>query len=150
MKSRFVVMLIFVGYTVLSAAQAVAEERPVDLVRQEVAAVLALLDDKSLDSETRRQTISDRIARHFDFEDMSRSILAVNWKNATDLQRERFKALFFQTIRPQAGSRSVAKLFCPSDSGPGTLAPEVSKRGPSRRCRQARSSSPELSQVRFV
>lgn len=94
MKSRFIVMLIFVGYAVLSAAPAVAEERPVELVRQEVAAVLALLDDKSLDSETRRQMLSDRIARHFDFEDMSRSILAVNWKDATDLQRERFKALF--------------------------------------------------------
>jgi phospholipid transport system substrate-binding protein len=94
MKTRFVVTLIFVGYAVLSAAHAVAEERPVELVRQEVAAVLALLDDKSLDSETRRQTVSDRIASHFDFDDMSRSILAVNWKDATDLQRERFKALF--------------------------------------------------------
>ena len=40
MKSRFIVMLIFVGYAVLSAAHAVAEERPVELVRQEVTAVL--------------------------------------------------------------------------------------------------------------
>jgi phospholipid transport system substrate-binding protein len=94
MKSRFVVMFMLVGAVALSAARAVAEERPAELVRQEVAAVLALLDDKSLDSETRRQMLSDRLARHFDFEDMSRSILAVNWKDATDLQRERFKALF--------------------------------------------------------
>jgi phospholipid transport system substrate-binding protein len=71
-----------------------AEQRPVELVRAEVAAILQALDEQQRDPSARRQVLSDRIARNFDFDDMARSILATNWKGASEAQRERFKALF--------------------------------------------------------
>jgi phospholipid transport system substrate-binding protein len=70
----------------------------VEIVRQEVATVLQILDDKKLDAASRSARISDRIARGFDFDDMSQSILAVNWKDATDPQKARFKSLLRLTL----------------------------------------------------
>lgn len=75
-----------------------AEKSPVELVRGEVAAILAVLDDPSLDPAVRRRTLSDRIARNFDFDAMSQSILAVNWKDASEAQREQFEDLFRQIL----------------------------------------------------
>lgn len=74
------------------------DESPVEIVRREVAAVLQVLEDGSLDAKARRAVVSDRIAKHFDFDDMSQSILAQNWKDATDSQRNEFKALFRRTL----------------------------------------------------
>lgn len=74
------------------------QRRPVELVQEEVAAVVAFLDDTRHDAGERRRLVGDRIARHFDFDDMSRSILAVNWSDASEAQRERFKGLFRKTL----------------------------------------------------
>lgn len=74
-------------------------ESPVEMVRQEVAAVLQVLDDSKLDAASRRAVVSDRIAESFDFDDMSQSILAVNWKDTTDPQKARFKSLFLMTLK---------------------------------------------------
>ena len=76
------------------AATTAAETRPVELVRAEVAALLAVLDDKTLDAEQRRQALSDRIAKRFDLLDMAQRILAVNWAKATPDQRATFVTLF--------------------------------------------------------
>ena len=76
------------------AVATAAETRPVELVRAEVAALLAVLDDKTLDAEQRRQALSDRIAKRFDLLDMAQRILAVNWAKATPDQRATFVTLF--------------------------------------------------------
>ena len=82
------------GFLLLAPVTHAAEIRPVELVRAEVAALLAVLDDPTLDAEQRRQSLSDRIAKRFDLQDMSQSILAVNWAKATPAQREQFLTLF--------------------------------------------------------
>jgi len=76
------------------AVATAAETRPVELVRAEVAALLAVLDDKTLDAVQRRQALSDRIAKRFDLLDMAQRILAVNWAKATPDQRAAFVTLF--------------------------------------------------------
>ena len=73
-------------------------ESPVEMVRREVATVLQILDDEKLDAASRRAMVSERIASGFDFDDMSQSILAVNWKDATDAQKARFSSLFRATL----------------------------------------------------
>jgi len=73
-------------------------ESPVEMVRKEVAAVLQVLDDAKLDAASRSAVVSDRIAKSFDFDDMSQSILAVNWKDATAPQKARFKSLLRMTL----------------------------------------------------
>lgn len=67
---------------------------PTDQVRQAVNDVIALLQRSDLDPAARRQQLRAAIGPHFDFESMSRSILALNWKKASADQRKRFMALF--------------------------------------------------------
>ena len=89
LRSALVGLMLFAP-AVASAAQT----RPVELVRAEVAALLAVLDDKTLDAVQRRQALSDRIAKRFDLLDMAQRILAVNWAKATPDQRAAFVTLF--------------------------------------------------------
>ena len=81
-----------------SAAVWAAAKTPTEQVREVVDEVLALLADESLEQDARRTQIREAIAPHFDFEAMSRSILAVNWKKATPEQRSRFVELFKQRL----------------------------------------------------
>jgi phospholipid transport system substrate-binding protein len=96
--NRLLTSLLALCASALLAAPAGAEQRPVDLVRAEVAAILQALDDSRRDPAARRQVLSDRIARNFDFDDMARSILATNWKGASEAQRDSFKSLFREIL----------------------------------------------------
>ena len=78
--------------------QAVAAITPTEQIREVVDAVMEVLKQPGLDQAQRRQGIRDLIAPHFDFEVMSRSILAKNWKKADAAQREQFVALFRQLM----------------------------------------------------
>ncbi|MGD8497467.1 MAG: ABC transporter substrate-binding protein, partial [Chromatiales bacterium] len=56
--------------------------------------VLAVLKDESLDKSAKREKLRELIAPVFDFEAMSRSILAQDWKKASPEQQKRFIELF--------------------------------------------------------
>ena len=64
------------------------------LVQSAVEQVLDLLRDESLQGADRRARLRDVIAPNFDFEAMSRSILAAAWKKGTPEEQQRFVALF--------------------------------------------------------
>jgi len=93
LRSALVGLMLFAP-AVASAAQT----RPVELVRAEVAALLAVLDDKTFDAAQRRQALSDRISKRFDLMDMAQRILAVNWAKATPDQRAAFVTLFRRVL----------------------------------------------------
>jgi phospholipid transport system substrate-binding protein len=76
------------------SSQAVAVPSPTEQLREVVDGVMALLKQPEVDQAQRRQQMRDLIAPHFDFEVMSRSILAKNWKKADAAQRDRFVELF--------------------------------------------------------
>ena len=67
---------------------------PTDQIRSAVNEVLVILQNKDLQSETRRQNIRDAIGPYFDFRAMSQSTLALNWKKATPEQKDHFVALY--------------------------------------------------------
>jgi len=67
---------------------------PTKAVETVVEKVLALLRDQSLDPKVRRASLREAIAPSFDFESMSRSILAAAWKQATPEEQQRFLTLF--------------------------------------------------------
>ncbi len=77
-----------------SWAIAVDRSEPTVVVQTVIDQVLEVLQDDSLEQTARRKKIRDLIAPHFDFQAMSRSILAQNWKKASREQRERFIELF--------------------------------------------------------
>ena len=74
------------------------EESPGKIVKQVVDKVLSVLKDESLDEEERKQLISDLIKERINFKDMSRRILATNWKIATEEQKVEFTSLFQEIL----------------------------------------------------
>ena len=75
-------------------AGAAAAESPAELVRAEVAEVLAIVKDENISKAARRARLTRRIASRFDFESMAQSILATHWKKASVDEREVFIDLF--------------------------------------------------------
>ncbi len=75
-------------------AGAAAADSPAELVRAEVAEVLAIVKDESISKATRRARLTRRIASRFDFESMAQSILATHWKKASADERAVFIDLF--------------------------------------------------------
>ena len=75
-----------------------AASTPTDTVKDTVEGVLATLADPSLDEQSQRYNVMTLIATRFNFPGMSKRILATNWKNADERQRERFVELFSQIL----------------------------------------------------
>jgi phospholipid transport system substrate-binding protein len=69
-----------------------------DQVKQTVDAVIELLNNKELkkpeNKELRRKKIRDIINRRFDFEEMAKRSLALNWNKRTPAEKKEFVALF--------------------------------------------------------
>jgi phospholipid transport system substrate-binding protein len=82
----------------LFATNAIAESTPTDDVRTSVDAVIALLKDDTLDTESRRDRMREVIDKRFDFRAMSQRTLATNWNKTTDEEKEKFVDLFSQLI----------------------------------------------------
>jgi phospholipid transport system substrate-binding protein len=78
--------------------QAEVAPTPTELVQETVDAVIALLKEKSLDPDIRRDKIRALIDDSFDFRLMSQRALSANWKQATPDQQERFVDLFSQLL----------------------------------------------------
>ena len=70
------------------------EESPENIVKTNVNKVVDILKDKDLDEDQKRQSIYSIAKKHIDFEGMSRRILTVNWKKASDNQKVKFISLF--------------------------------------------------------
>lgn len=71
-----------------------ATASPKEQIRSVVDKVLAILQNKDLQSEIRIQSIREAVEPYFDFRAMSQSTLGQDWKKATPDQRSRFVALF--------------------------------------------------------
>ncbi len=82
----------------VSPASGADQESPGEMVRGVVQRVLAMMHDERLDREQRRAGLRDAIGDNFDFEDMSRRILALQWEQATAEERERFVSLLKQRL----------------------------------------------------
>lgn len=74
------------------------KEEPGKIVKEIVEQVLLVLQDDSLDEAKRKELITNLIEPRINFKDMSRRILATNWKRATEQQQQEFTALFQQIL----------------------------------------------------
>jgi len=87
----------------LSTAAAAADATPPDqLVRQVTERVLALIkanrDEYARDHKKLFTAVDTEVLPYFDFGVMSRSVLALNWRRASDEQRERFVKEFRELL----------------------------------------------------
>lgn len=96
-KSLFTATLLVLGM-VFGSAVGAASNSPTEQIQTVVDEVISLLKDDSLSKQQRRDQIRAIVAPHFDFEAMSQSILALNWKKASPEQRARFVELFQQLL----------------------------------------------------
>ena len=90
-KSLIIMVFLVVGTISVSKA---TTPGPMDMVHESVDAIIATLKNKSLEEDARRVRITYLIRSRFDFETMSRRILATNWKKASEEQKKRFTELF--------------------------------------------------------
>ena len=85
---------LFPLFLTLVAPGALALESPGTALKKDVAQVLSVLRDKSLDTSVRRARLNTILDARFDVEAMAQRILAVNWSETTTYQRQRFVQLF--------------------------------------------------------
>ena len=100
MKARLIyltsLLLCFFSFSINAHEQ--HEEEPGKIVRDTVDQVLMILQDASLDEAKRKELITNLIEPRVNFKNMSRRILATNWKVATEEQQQQFTALFKQIL----------------------------------------------------
>jgi phospholipid transport system substrate-binding protein len=73
-------------------------DTPSEVISRLRDSAIAILTDTGLDSAQRRDRIRSIITDNVNFAQMSRRILAVNWKKADPDQRERFAELFIDLL----------------------------------------------------
>lgn len=77
-----------------SASGVPAADTPAAVVQQTADDVIAVLQNKELTSEQRRQKIEEIVYTRFDFKTLSRLVLARNWRTLTPEQQEAFVTEF--------------------------------------------------------
>ncbi|MEJ2688403.1 MAG: ABC transporter substrate-binding protein [Deltaproteobacteria bacterium] len=101
----FATLLLMLGFLLLifsiPHAHSTAVE-PQQVVKETVERILALIKDPKLAGKEKeaekRQLIIAAVEKRFDFREMSRSTLAVNWRSITPEQRDVFVKLFTQLL----------------------------------------------------
>ena len=86
--ARVVVAVMALGCVRVRTARAV--DTPAQVVQQTSDAVVAVLADKGLAANEKRRKIEDIVYAHFDFETLSRLVLARNWKQLSPQQQTEF------------------------------------------------------------
>ena len=71
---------------------------PMGRVKDTTDRVIRILKDESLDRESRWDQIAALINEGFDFRSMSQSVLATQWRRATEEERRKFTEFFSQYI----------------------------------------------------
>ena len=95
--------------TPLAASTNAGQESPTAVVRATLEAVFHLLDDPQLkpaaQAKHRRHLLEQVIADRFDYEEMSKRTLAVQWKALNDRDRQEFVQLFKAFLSDQYAAR---------------------------------------------
>ncbi|MGK0296989.1 MAG: phospholipid transport system substrate-binding protein [Gammaproteobacteria bacterium] len=81
---------------------------PMGRVKDTTDRVISILQDKSLDRETSWNQIAALIYEGFDFRSMSQSVLATQWKRASEEERKKFTEFFSQYIEATYRSKIEA------------------------------------------
>lgn len=87
---------ILIALALMQPLRALATPDPMTETRTAINQVVALLKDRSLESNpnTRRRRLEDAVEAHFDFAMMTRAALGVHWNELSEKQRKDFVELF--------------------------------------------------------
>ncbi len=100
--SRLVIVPFILVMLLLFATRVPAAPSPTENIRTATDRVLSVLNDKSLNKEQRRTALRKEIRKivnqRFDFQTMSKSVMANHWRKATGYERSRFVDFFSQNL----------------------------------------------------
>jgi phospholipid transport system substrate-binding protein len=96
--NRLAMLSVPILLAAMAGTSVAASPGPMDRVKQDVGAVVAILKDKNVEREMRWSRISDILRNRIDFQTMSQRILAANWQLATDEEKEKFMEYFSQYL----------------------------------------------------
>ena len=88
-----------------AAGNPAARSAPIQMIEETVAEVLAVLNDAALSTADKRSRLEDLAHAHFDFETMSRLVLARNWKRFSKPQQAEFVEEFKNFLAHSYGDR---------------------------------------------
>lgn len=92
------ITLSLIAFAISTSMFAADLTTPKGRIEDSVGKIIALLEDDNLDMDARWLRIEDVIDDSFDFQSMSQSVLATNWKKATLGEREKFIEYFTQHL----------------------------------------------------
>ncbi len=95
-KLRIIILSLFF---LACAGVSLASSGPMAQAQGTIDKVVQILKTADLDTEVRREMLSQELAERFDFRAMSQRVLAVNWKKASPQEREKFTALFSELLK---------------------------------------------------
>ena len=100
--SRLLIVPFALAVLLLFATRVLALANPTENIRTATDRVLSVLNDKSLNKGQRRialrQEIRKVVEQRFDFQTMSKSVMANHWRKATGYERSRFVDFFSQNL----------------------------------------------------
>ena len=91
-------IFLFSSLIVVMTSLVWAATEPADMVKTASDKVLTTLRDQSLSRNQRWQRLSEILRASFDFEGISRSVLATNWTEATAEEQRQFVEFFSQYL----------------------------------------------------
>jgi phospholipid transport system substrate-binding protein len=103
-RARLGAMAALVAVVSLASLASAAEE-PRALIQRTIDQVLAILRDKSRSSDQRRADLEVIARDRFDFETMSKLVMATNWKKLTPPQQTEFVDQFTRFLANDYGKR---------------------------------------------
>jgi len=92
------IVLATLGTFAASARSAAAADSPKEVVRKLSDAVIAVLQEKDLSADAKREKIRGIVIGYVDFQTMSRLILARNWNGLDDAKKSEFVEQFKQNL----------------------------------------------------
>jgi phospholipid transport system substrate-binding protein len=100
-----IALLFAVAGAPAAADAAVPSGSAQSVVEEALAQVIAILNDTKMSEATRRDEIADIAYRHFDFDTMSKLVVARPWRKFTPDQRSEFIAAFKTHLARSYGRR---------------------------------------------
>ena len=93
-KIQLHILFAFSLFMTLAMPLSAQEIKPGLIVQETVGKVLGLLQDDTISDTDRKEKIYAIVGEQINFSGMSRRILAINWKKATEEQKDSFESLF--------------------------------------------------------
>ncbi len=98
MRKTLLTSTLFILALAVLPAPSRGASSPLAEVQSTVDAIMAVLKQKDMPSEQKKEEVGAMVRDRFDFRTMSQGVLATNWKKASAMEKDRFTELFSKLL----------------------------------------------------